>query len=61
MKLTAKIVPNSSVVGSSVAFHDEKGAVAALCIITVPNPTFDYEEIAIPLAQQIAAAFPKSK
>ena len=57
MKLTAKIVPYSSVVGQSVALHDEAGAVVAIVIISIPDPSRNYKDTARPIAEQIKAAF----
>lgn len=56
--LTAKIVPHSSVVGGSVAVHDERGAVVALLAVMVPDPSRDYKETATPIIQHIANSFP---
>lgn len=52
-KLMAKAVPFSSVVGQSVALHDRSGAVVALVMISVPNPSISYKETAVPIAQRI--------
>jgi ribosomal protein S17E len=57
MKLTPKIVPYSSIVGSSVALHDEAGAIAAIVMVTVPRPGLNYKEVATPIIETIAAAF----
>jgi hypothetical protein len=60
MKLTAKVVPYSSVVGSSVTLHDEAGAVVAIVMVSVPRPSLDYKEVASPIIEKIAAAFANS-
>jgi hypothetical protein len=57
MKLTSKIVPYSSVVGSSVALHNESGQVVAIVMVTVPSPSFPYKETAAPIIEKIAKAF----
>jgi len=56
MKLTAKSVPYSSVVGGSVAIHDEKGAVVALIMVSIPDPSRDYKATATPIIEHIVKA-----
>lgn len=46
MKLTASVVPYSSVVGSSIKMCDETGKVVALLIVSIPNPEFEYKATA---------------
>lgn len=57
MKLTAKPVAYSSVVGSSVSLLDENGQIVALVMISVPNPKIDYRSTAEPIIEKIVAAF----
>ena len=57
MKLRAKSVAYSSVVGSSVSLLDENGRVVALVMISVPNPKIDYRSTAEPILEKIVAAF----
>jgi hypothetical protein len=61
MNLRAELVPYSSVVGRSVSLQAESGAVAALVMISVPNPSFPYRETAEPVAQRIVEAFSPSQ
>lgn len=57
MKLTAKPVAYSSVVGSSVSLLDESGQIVALVMISVPNPKIDYRSTVEPIIEKIVAAF----
>lgn len=56
MKLTASIVPYSSVVGSSIKLCDETGMVVALLIISIPNPSLDYKPTAKEVGETVVAA-----
>lgn len=56
MKFTAKEVPFSSVVGSSITLISEDGSVAAILAIMVPNPRNDYKTVAQDVVRQIVAA-----
>lgn len=53
MKLTASVVPYSSVVGSSIKMCDETGKVVALLIISIPNPEFEYKATAQIVADNV--------
>lgn len=58
MKLTAKMVSYSSVVGQCVMIQDElSGAVVAHLSVRVPSPAFDYKETAVDVAERVVAAF----
>lgn len=58
MKLTAKMVPYSSVVGQSIMIQDEiSGMVVARLSVRIPSPALDYEETAIDVAKRVVAAF----
>lgn len=56
-RLTATLVPYSSIVGSSISIQNEAGAVVAILMITVPSPRFDYRETAEKVAAQVLKAF----
>ena len=56
MKLKAKMVPHSSVVGSSISVQDETGKMVALLTILVPNPDLDYKTTAKTVSDTICAA-----
>lgn len=55
MKRKAEVVAYSSIVGTSVQVIDDRGVIA-LIMISVPQPSIDYKEVALPLAQEIADA-----
>ena len=51
-----KMVPHSSVVGSSISVQDETGKMVALLTILVPNPDLDYKTTAKTVGDAICAA-----
>ena len=59
MKLHAKEVPYSSIVGSSVMLqkNDENGEVVCILPISVPNPGYDYKAVANEVMKVIIEAF----
>jgi hypothetical protein len=50
------VVPYSSIVGQSIAAHDQHGAVFAQASISIPRPSLDYKDNAVPLAEQMSRA-----
>ena len=57
MKLRAKPIVYSSIVGSSVSLCDESGQIIALVMISVPNSKIDYRSTAEPIIEKIVAVF----
>lgn len=52
-KLKARAVPYSSIVGSSVTFTNESGAVVVQIAVMVPNPRYDYRGTAEPFIREL--------
>lgn len=53
MKLRAKVVAYSSVVGQSVMLTDETGRVVAILAVRIPSPSYPYPETAKEVARII--------
>ena len=56
MKLRAKIVPYSGVVGQSIMLVDEDGRCVATLAVRIPSVKADYKETAQEVARQVARA-----
>ena len=62
MKITAKVVPYSSVLGSSITLHDETGVVIGqLSLMNVAAGRAAYEAMAVRIAAAINAGQPERR